>query len=180
MPHRPARRPRAYRKRSTPRPREIAINGDIREALLALRASTIHRLLAYRPGSHSRFRHDRSNRLPHELVVIDETSMVSLSLMARLLEACRPDARLVLIGDHEQLTAIEAGAVLRDIVGPAAQAPRMSRPTRSVVTRALGVEIDAGELDRPGAFGDGIVVLERVHRFGAGIAARCERDPSRR
>ena len=62
-------------------------------------ASTLHRLLGWRPGSHSRFRHDRGNRLPHDVVIVDETSMVSLSLMARLVEAVRPEARLVLVGD---------------------------------------------------------------------------------
>ena len=82
-----------------------------------LEASTLHRLLGWRPGSHSRFRHDRGNRLPHDVVIVDETSMVSLSLMARLVEAVRPDARLVLVGDPGQLTSIEAGAVLGDIVG---------------------------------------------------------------
>ncbi|MGO9750118.1 MAG: exodeoxyribonuclease V subunit alpha [Solirubrobacteraceae bacterium] len=150
--------------------RALRVEEDVRASLLALRASTIHRLLAYRPGSHSRFRHDRSNRLPHDAVIVDESSMVSLSLMARLLEAVRPDARLVLVGDHEQLPAIEAGAVLRDIVGPATVSPRISHPTRSILARALSCELDAEPIAGSGAFGDGIVVLDRVHRFGAGIA----------
>ena len=80
-----------------------------------LEASTLHRLLGWRPGAHSRFRHDRGNRLPHDVVIVDETSMVSLSLMARLVEAVRADARLILVGDPGQLTSIEAGAVLGDI-----------------------------------------------------------------
>ena len=71
------------------------------------------------PAASSRFRHDRGNRLPHDVVIVDETSMVSLSLMARLLEAVRPEARLVLVGDPGQLASVEAGAVLGDIVGPA-------------------------------------------------------------
>jgi exodeoxyribonuclease V alpha subunit len=85
--------------------------------LLNLSASTLHRLLGWRPDSHSRFRHHRGNRLPHDVVIVDETSMVSLSLMARVIEAVRPEARLVLVGDPGQLTSIEAGAVLGDIVG---------------------------------------------------------------
>jgi exodeoxyribonuclease V alpha subunit len=101
-----------------------------------LQAATLHRLLGWRPGSHSRFAHDRHNRLPHDVVIVDETSMVSLSLMARLVEAVRPDARLVLVGDPGQLASIEAGVVLADIV----------------------------------AAGRGVVMLEHVHRFGAGIA----------
>ena len=116
----------------------LAIAPEVRDVLLALRASTLHRLLGWRPGSHSRFRHDRGNRLPHDIVIVDETSMVSLTLMARLLEAVRGDARVVLVGDPEQLTAIEAGAVLRDVVGPAAVTPRMSTATRVAVARALG------------------------------------------
>jgi exodeoxyribonuclease V alpha subunit len=121
---------------------ELDVGDDVRAQLLALEASTLHRLLGWRPGSHSRFRHDRGNRLPHDVVIVDETSMVSLSQMARLVEAVRADARLILVGDPGQLTSIEAGAVLGDIVG-------------------------AGD-------GDGIVVLDRVHRFGGAIARLAE------
>ncbi len=81
-----------------------------------LRAVTLHRLLGSRPDSSSRFRHDRNNRLPHDVIVIDETSMLSLTLMARLLQAVRPHARLVLVGDADQLASVEAGAVLADLV----------------------------------------------------------------
>ncbi|WP_199422506.1 exodeoxyribonuclease V subunit alpha [Actinotalea solisilvae] len=85
-----------------------------------LEATTIHRLLGWRPGSSTRFRHDRSRRLPHDVVVVDETSMVSLPLMARLLEALRPHTRLLLVGDPDQLASVEAGAVLGDLVRRAA------------------------------------------------------------
>lgn len=81
-----------------------------------LTASTLHRLLGRRPGSSTRFRHDRTRRLPYDVVVVDESSMVSLPLMARLVEALRPEARLVLVGDPDQLASVEAGAVLGDLV----------------------------------------------------------------
>ena len=87
-----------------------------REALASLRATTLHRLLGWRPDSQSRFRHNRGNRLPHDLVVVDETSMVSLTLMARLLEALRPGAGLLLVGDPGQLASVDAGTVLGDLV----------------------------------------------------------------
>jgi exodeoxyribonuclease V alpha subunit len=132
----------------------LPLDTAARARLLALRASTIHRLLGWRPDSHSRFRHDRDHRLPYDTVVVDETSMVSLSLMADLVDAVRPDARIVLVGDAEQLSSVEAGAVLGDIVGPAAFAARRGDPGPGPA----------------GGFGDGIVVLRRVHRFGAGIA----------
>jgi exodeoxyribonuclease V alpha subunit len=103
--------------------RRLEVRDEVRERVLGLDASTLHRLLGWRPDSHSRFRHYRGNRLPYDVVIVDETSMVSLSLMARLIEAVRPDARLVLVGDPGQLTSIEAGAVLGDIVGPADRGP---------------------------------------------------------
>ena len=81
-----------------------------------LTAMTLHRLLGWRPDSATRFRHDADNRLPYDVVVVDETSMVSLTMMARLLEAVRPDARLLLVGDPDQLTSVDAGAVLADLV----------------------------------------------------------------
>ncbi len=126
----------------------LPVDDEVRELLLGLRASTLHRLLGWRPRTHSRFAHDRGNRLPHDVVIVDETSMVSLSLMARLVEAVRADARLILVGDPGQLASIEAGVVLADIVGPAEDAGAGS---------AMG-----------------IVVLERVHRYGGGIAKLAE------
>lgn len=87
-----------------------------RRRLSGLQATTLHRLLGPRPDSSSRFRHHRANRLPHDVIVVDETSMVSLTMMARLLEAVRPDARVLLVGDPDQLASVEAGAVLADLV----------------------------------------------------------------
>lgn len=86
------------------------------QALSGLRAMTLHRLLGSRPDTSARFRHNRANRLPHDVIVVDETSMVSLTLMARLLEAVRPEARLILVGDPDQLASVEAGAMLADLV----------------------------------------------------------------
>jgi len=87
-----------------------------RGRLSGLKATTLHRLLGSRPDTSSRFRHHRGNRLPHDVIVVDETSMVSLTMMARLLEAVRPQTRLLLVGDADQLASVEAGAVLADLV----------------------------------------------------------------
>ncbi len=92
------------------------------ERLPDLTATTLHRLLGSRPDTSSRFRHNRDNRLPHDVIVVDETSMVSLTMMARLLEAVRPQARLLLVGDPDQLASVEAGAVLADLVDGLADA----------------------------------------------------------
>jgi exodeoxyribonuclease V alpha subunit len=83
--------------------------------LVGLTASTLHRLLGTLPGT-SRFRHNRLNPLPHDVVIVDETSMVSLTQMSQLLEAMRPATRLILVGDPDQLASVEAGAVLADLV----------------------------------------------------------------
>ncbi len=98
---------------------KLEVDERVRARLLGLEATTLHRLLGWRPDSRSRFRHDRGNRLPHDVVVVDEASMVPLSRMARLVEAVRADARLILVGDPGQLASIEAGAVLGDIVAAA-------------------------------------------------------------
>jgi exodeoxyribonuclease V alpha subunit len=148
----------------------LPVDWPVREALLDLHSSTLHRLLGWRPGSYSRFRHDRANRLPHDVVIVDETSMVSLSLMARLIDAVRPDARLVLVGDPGQLASIEAGAVLGDIVGPAAERLVIGATARARLERATGAMIDAAQPPPGVEIGDGIVVLDRVHRFGGAIA----------
>jgi exodeoxyribonuclease V alpha subunit len=96
---------------------EVAkLNAADQTRLGELQAMTLHRLLGSRPDSASRFRHNRGNRLPHDVIVVDETSMVSLTMMARLLEAVRPESRLILVGDADQLASVEAGAVLADLV----------------------------------------------------------------
>lgn len=118
---------------------------DVRIAMAGLRGTTLHRLLGVRPGRPGRFRHHRGHRLPHDVVVVDEASMVSLSLMARVAEAVRDDARLVLVGDPEQLVSVEAGAVLADIVTPGRT-----------------------------ALSDSICLLHTNHRFAGGLAALAE------
>ena len=120
-----------------------ALRDQADQARLAdLRSSTLHRLLGWRPDSRVRFRHHRGNRLPYDVVVVDETSMVSLTMMARLLEAVRPDTRLVLVGDPDQLASVEAGAVLADIVAGFEGAPE-SPVTPLRTTHRYGARIGA-------------------------------------
>jgi len=134
--------------------REQRFSAEDRARLAGLTASTMHRLLGWRPGSSTRFAHHRGNKLPHDVIVVDETSMVSLTMMARLLEAVRPDTRLILVGDPDQLASVEAGAVLADLV--------------------------AGLADRDSGV---VAALRTTHRFGAGIGdlaqALREGDPDR-
>ncbi len=111
-----------------------------RSRLGELSAVTLHRLLGTRRDNGTRFRHHRGNRLPHDVVVVDESSMVALTMMTRLVEAVRPDARLVLVGDPDQLASVEAGAVLSDLVsGLAGRTP--SPVARLATTHRFGEEI---------------------------------------
>ncbi len=96
--------------------------GLVADGLETPAPSTLHRLLGFsarRLLHGGAFRHHENNRLPHAGVVIDEASMVDLMLVEQLARALRPEARLVLIGDADQLPAIQAGSVLRDL-GPLA------------------------------------------------------------
>ena len=77
-------------------------------------ASTLHRLLGVKPSSPF-FRHCSENPLPYDLVVIDEASMIDLALMSKLVDALKKDARLILLGDKDQLASVESGAVLGDL-----------------------------------------------------------------
>ena len=84
-------------------------------AAMPTRAATIHRALGYRPENPTSFRHNRENPLPCEVVVVDEASMIDVALMAKLFAAVPPTARLVLLGDKDQLASVEAGSILGDI-----------------------------------------------------------------
>ena len=79
------------------------------------KASTIHRALGYRPESPTTFRYNKENPLGCEVVVVDEASMIDVALMAKLFAVVPPTARLVLLGDKDQLASVEAGSILGDI-----------------------------------------------------------------
>lgn len=131
-----------------------ALDPADRARLGDLQATTLHRLLGSRPDTSSRFRHNRGNRLPHDVIVVDETSMVSLTMMARLLEAVRPDSRLILVGDADQLASVEAGAVLADLVDGISARTDMEVATLTTSHRfgeTIGLLADAirvGDADR--------------------------------
>lgn len=98
-----------------------------RLVLAAMQPGSIHRLLGWSPGT-AQFRFHRGNPLPHDVVIIDETSMVSLPLLAHLLDAVPATSRVVLVGDPGQLASVEAGSVLGDIAGPVVAAAAAGQP----------------------------------------------------
>ncbi|MFA6699732.1 MAG: exodeoxyribonuclease V subunit alpha [Thiomicrospira sp.] len=75
--------------------------------------STLHRLLGARPLT-PEFKHHGENPLSHDVLVVDEASMIDLALMSKLVNALKPNAKLILLGDKDQLASVESGAVLSD------------------------------------------------------------------
>ena len=136
------------------------LSPDDKSRLGDISASTLHRLLGWVPESRGRFRHHAHNRLPHDLVVVDEMSMVSLTMMARLLDALRPEARLVMVGDPDQLSSVEAGAVLADI----ARAP--GQPSAELGGRLAALRLIPRDSEGPV---HGVVQLTHTWRFGGAI-----------
>jgi exodeoxyribonuclease V alpha subunit len=139
-------------------------------------AATIHRGLGAVPGRSAWFRHGPDNPLVADVVLVDEASMVDLALMARLVDAIPPAARLILLGDQGQLASVEAGAVLGDICNRGA--PRaFSRAFVERVAARLGVRLPLAP-DAPATSGisDCIVELRRSYRYqldsGLGRLAR--------
>ncbi|MEK6202188.1 MAG: exodeoxyribonuclease V subunit alpha [Desulfobulbaceae bacterium] len=88
---------------------------DIIKEKIPTSASTLHRLLGVRHNS-PHFRHHHANPLSWDVVVVDEASMVDLAMMSKLVDALKPGARLVLLGDKDQLASVESGAILADCI----------------------------------------------------------------
>jgi len=130
--------------------------------------TTIHRLLGTIPLSVD-FRHDARNPLPIDVMIVDEVSMVSLALMAKLLAALKPDARLVLVGDQDQLPPVDAGNVLGDLCR-AAEINGFSENFRNDFRRCTGEMLDAKPVPATGKLADTVIQLRTNYRSGERIA----------
>lgn len=135
-------------------------------------ASTIHRLLGSIPGS-PYFRHDAKNTLPADVVVVDEASMVDLALMSKLIQALPSQARLILLGDKDQLASVEAGAVLGDICDTGTE-HNFSRGFCNDLKAVTGYQLHTPQNGADGSgIRDCVVQLQKNYRFGSdsGIGA---------
>ena len=117
----------------------------VRDAVMAVRPLTIHKLLGNRPQGTPRYRFNATDRLDCDLVVIDEASMMSSSLMHHLLAALGDTTQLLLVGDPNQLASVDAGSVLGDIARAAAQegAPLADRTETLTIRHRFGPRIGA-------------------------------------
>jgi exodeoxyribonuclease V alpha subunit len=134
-------------------------------------ATTLHRLLGTTPAP-PYFRHHAKNLLPVDVAVVDEASMVDLALMSKLTQALAPQARLILLGDKDQLASVEAGAVLGDICDTG-YGHNFSRSFRSRLKEATGFDLPSKPLEKKGCrIQDCIVQLQKSFRFGGDSGIR--------
>lgn len=119
-------------------------------------ASTLHRLLGATGGATTHYRRNRLSPIVADIIIVDEASMVDLSLMARLFDASRPATRLILLGDKDQLASVEAGSVLGDIASLGASSG------------------DRAEAAESSALARAITILDKSYRFHGGIAKVAE------
>ena len=124
---------------------------------------TLHRLLGFRPGK-AELKYNRDNRLPFDVVVVDEASMLDLALAAKLASALGDEARLILLGDKDQLSSVEAGAVYAGISSARALAGTWAKELATVT----GQPVTAAQGDAPLA--NAVVWLEHSYRFGEASA----------
>ena len=147
----------------------LSVSADIR-AQIPCDVSTVHRLLGSRPNSRH-FRHHAGNPLPLDVLVVDEASMIDLEMMANLLAAMPANARLILLGDKDQLASVEAGAVLGDLCRDAEDG-RYSAETQAWLEQVSGESLAGGELQAGDAerypLAQQVVMLRRSRRFGEG------------
>lgn len=141
-------------------------------------ASTIHRYLGIQPGQHS-FLHDERNRTSSDVILVDESSMVSLPLFHSLLKALKDDCRVILLGDKDQLTAVENGNVLGELTG-FENINSFSKPFCESYASATGAEFNFID-DNASLLQDLILKLEHSYRFGkdspVGRLARLINEP---
>jgi exodeoxyribonuclease V alpha subunit len=142
-------------------------------AKLPTESSTIHRLLGGTPSGE--FRHNATNELPIDVLVVDEASMLDLALAVHLIEAVPENARIILLGDKDQLAAVELGAVFSELSAH----PTFSPQRIETLTRLGGVApqmLQAPQLDPPPtpdhqtSLEDSVIWLRRNYRFAAGSA----------
>ncbi|WP_256937334.1 exodeoxyribonuclease V subunit alpha, partial [Enterobacter chuandaensis] len=142
---------------------KLPLSGD-QLALFPNEASTLHRLLGAQPGS-QRLRYHAGNPLHLDVLVVDEASMIDLTMMSRLIDALPPHARVIFLGDRDQLASVEAGAVLGDICTYASLGYTAERAEE--LARLTGCSLTSENHSLAGALRDSLCLLQKSYRFGS-------------
>ena len=142
---------------------------DALRAKLPTAASTIHRLLgSQRNGG---FRHDATNEIPIDVLVVDEASMLDLALAVHLIEAVPANARIILLGDKDQLAAVESGAVFSELSAqPTFSETRCEALSRLAKFKPAAQFGPSGPAEPQSSLQDCVIWLRRNYRFAAGSA----------
>jgi len=138
---------------------ELPVDDSVRDAIPE-QATTLHRLLGASLDS-VYFRHNQDNPLPIDVLILDEASMVDVALMTKLMWALPEKARLIMLGDKDQLSSVEAGAVLADICG---KQQAFSDDFRAKLTGLIGNELPPRKVP-PAPMADSILLLHKSYRF---------------
>ncbi|HEY0179205.1 MAG TPA: exodeoxyribonuclease V subunit alpha [Dokdonella sp.] len=158
------------------RKRTLGLDAALAESIRDDEAATVHRLLGYSPARG--FRYGADAPLDADVVVVDEASMIDLPLVARLVDALRADARLILLGDVGQLASVEAGHVLAAIAPDDAHVNRYAPATAAWLRDATGFAVPLVDGAQT-PLGDAFVELRESRRFadagGIGRLARAVR-----
>ena len=142
--------------------RESGASEDVLDALQHAPSTTAHKLLGYHPARTPKFRYGRHEPLPYKLVIVDEASMMSLSMMNRLLLSLRPDAHLWLVGDPDQLASVEAGSVLADIARGAKRSDSVLNSRFIELTKQHRFDADSPIAQLAAAVRDGDIAKART------------------
>ncbi|MCS3470991.1 exodeoxyribonuclease V alpha subunit [Pseudomonas sp. JUb42] len=147
----------------------LDVSEEVRQKIPS-EVTTVHRLLGSRPGTRH-FRHHAGNPLPLDVLVVDEASMIDLEMMANLQDALPSHARMVLLGDKDQLASVEAGAVLGDLCRDA-EVGRYSPQTQAWLQSVSGEDLSQSELQTGDQarepLAQQVVMLRYSRRFGEG------------
>ena len=143
---------------------DLPVSDDVKK-VIPREASTIHRLLGAVSGS-TEFRHGRENPLGYDVIVVDECSMADLALMYRFFDAVKSGARVILLGDRDQLSSVEGGAVFGDICDSGRE-HGCSAAFIKGGTELLGENFasDCASDEAPGPLNDSMTILRRSYRF---------------
>ncbi|MBW2590711.1 MAG: exodeoxyribonuclease V subunit alpha, partial [Deltaproteobacteria bacterium] len=147
---------------------ELNCSGTIKQAI-PVETYTIHRMLKTIPGS-PYFRYNSENLLPADVVIVDEASMVDLALMSKLISSISMTARLILMGDRDQLASVEAGSVLGDICDASGMqmfSREYAKTIEEIAGEKPGEKIDTSikVCEKGQSLYDCIVVLKKNLRF---------------
>ena len=160
----------AMRLAETLKQTSLPVSQQIKERFCQLKPNTIHRLL--NPIADTiYFKHDQSNPLVYDVVIVDEASMIDVALFAKLIDAIGPDTRLILLGDKNQLASVEAGSMFGDLCKTQDSLNRLSQESADFINQFITdpkrkiADTFINTTTHP--LTEHIIELQRSHRFSS-------------